>query len=144
MTQSSSLCASRVALILGHIYADEGSTQQARTIVEEAFAIARQIDARWLFPNLLVQLGDIAAREMDLEAASALYCEALQHTSAAANQTSMGHAVLKYAALLSARGEHRGAVRLLAALSRVGRVFEALRRAREVIVVCSFQRRLVG
>src|SRR5262252_8455551 len=30
--------------------------------------------------------------------------QALQRTSAAANQTSMAHAVLKYAALLSARG----------------------------------------
>jgi predicted ATPase len=111
-------------IILGHIYASDGSTDQARKIVEQAFTIARQIDARWMFSNLLVLLGDIAARDMDWETAGALYCEALQHTSAAANQTSMGHAVLKYAALLSARGEHRGAVRLLGALSRIGRVFD--------------------
>jgi hypothetical protein len=31
----------------------------------------------------------------------------------------MGHAVFKYAALLSARGEHRGALRLLSTVSRI-------------------------
>jgi predicted ATPase/transcriptional regulator with XRE-family HTH domain len=111
-------------IILGHIYANDGSMVQARTIVDEAFTLARQIDARWMFANLHVLLGDIAAREMDWETAGAQYRQALQHTSAAANQTSMSHAVLQYAALLSARGEHRGAVRLLGALSRIGRGFD--------------------
>jgi uncharacterized protein HemY len=108
-------------IILGHIYASEGSTVQARQIVEEALALALQIDARFLLANLLVQLGDIAMRDHDWETAGDLYRQALQRTSAAANQTSMGHAVLKYAALLSARGEHRGALRLLGALSRIDR-----------------------
>jgi len=108
-------------IILGHIYASEGSTVQARKIVEEALTIARQIDVRFMFAHLLVLLGDIATRDNDWETAGDLYRQALQRTSAAANQTSMGHAVLKYAALLSARGEHRGALRLLGALSRIDR-----------------------
>ncbi len=111
-------------IILGHIYASDGDMVQARKMVEEAFTIARQVEARFMFANLLVLLGDIAARDTDWETAGALYRQALQHTTAAANQTSMGHAVLKYAALLSARGEHRGAVRLLGALSRIGRAFD--------------------
>ena len=108
-------------IILGHIYASEGSTVLARTIVEEAFTIARQIDARFMFANLLVLLGDIAMRDKDWETAGDLYRQALQRTSATANHTSMGHAVLKYAAMLSARGEHRDALRLLGALARIDR-----------------------
>jgi non-specific serine/threonine protein kinase len=108
-------------IILGHIYASEGDTIQARTIVEEAFTLARQIDVRFMYANLLVLLGDIAMRDNDWETAGDLYRQALQHTSAAANLTSMGHAVFKYAALLSARGEHRGALRLLGAVSRTDR-----------------------
>jgi tetratricopeptide (TPR) repeat protein len=106
-------------IILGHITASEGSTVQARRIVEEALSIARQLEVRFMFANLLVLLGDIAMRDNDWETAGDLYRQALQRTSAAANQTSMAHAVLKYAALLSARGEHRGALRLLGALSRI-------------------------
>jgi hypothetical protein len=60
------------------------------------------------------RLLDQFAGEMVVETAGALYCEALQHTSAAAGQTSMGHAVLEYAALLSTRSEHRGTIRLTA------------------------------
>jgi hypothetical protein len=105
-------------IILGHIYASESNIVQARNIVEEAFTIARQIDVRFMFANLLVLLGDIAMRDDDWEMAGDLYRQALQRTSAAANPTSMGHAVLKYAALLSARGQHLGALRLLGAVSR--------------------------
>jgi hypothetical protein len=105
-------------IILGHIYASEGDSVQARKIVEEAFTIARQIDVRFMFANLLVLLGDIAMRDNDCETAGDMYRQALQRTSAAANATSTGHAVFKYAALLSARGEHRGALRLLGTVSR--------------------------
>ena len=106
-------------IILGHIYASEGSMVLAREIVEDALTIAQEIEVRFMFANLILLLGDIAMRDDDWETAGDLYRQALQRTSAAANQTSMCHAVLKYAALLSARGEHRGALRLLGALSRV-------------------------
>jgi tetratricopeptide (TPR) repeat protein len=106
-------------IILGRIHASEGDTVQARTVVQAALTIARQMDVRFMFVHLLVLLGDIATRDNDWEAATDLYRQAIRRASAAASRTWMSHAIRQYAALLSAHEEHRSALRLLAALPHI-------------------------
>jgi hypothetical protein len=65
-------------LILGHVIAADGNTVRAREIAENALVIARPADAREYIPELLAPMGDISARESDLEAADHQYRDALQ------------------------------------------------------------------
>lgn len=106
--------------ILAHIYASEGNIVLAREILHEAPMIARQIDMRFLMSSPLVLLGDIAARESDWDTAGALYRQTLDRARNVVAQTSMAQAVRHFAALLGARGDHRRALRLLAATGSIG------------------------
>ena len=106
-------------LILGHIVASEGNIVRAREITEDALEIARRNDARDFINGLLVLLGDIAARDGDWEAADNQYRQALQFSIGGGSRVRLAHAILKFAWLRSAQGEHQQAVGFLGALSRV-------------------------
>jgi len=70
---------------------------------------------RFTESSLSVLLGVITTSEYEWEATADLYRHALHKARTAAAQTAMAQSVMHYAGLLGARGDYRGALRLLPA-----------------------------
>src|SRR5207248_8630945 len=69
-------------------------------------------------------LGDIAVTEANWNSAATLHRQALRRAGSAGAQASMARAILRYAARLTSRGQHRPAIQFLGALSRIGDRFD--------------------
>ena len=111
---------------LGRLYWQRGDTARARGKLDEALALARQIDMKFAMPALLVTLGDLARVEGDLDAAEDWYRQGLRAARRMATAVSMAHALRHYAAILGARRDHRGVVRVLGATASVQKSSGAL------------------
>jgi predicted ATPase/DNA-binding XRE family transcriptional regulator len=107
-------------VMLARLHMSTGAIPQARRLVEDALAIVRQQRLHaWFTSMLLVLSGDISVLQGDWHAAGEWYREALRSLIGPVAQASMAHPVRRYATVLSARGEHRRAVRLLATVASV-------------------------
>jgi uncharacterized protein HemY len=104
---------------LGRLYWQRGDVTRAREALNEALALARRIDMKLAVSGLLVTLGDVALAERDLDTADVWYRQAVSASSRMATPGAMAHALRHYAAIRSARGDHRAVVRILGATASV-------------------------
>jgi tetratricopeptide (TPR) repeat protein len=110
--------------VLARLHVLRGDVAQAGVTLEEALAIAREF---WFaVSTMLVALGDLACVERDWERASAYYREALSEASAIASRGGVAQALIHYAALCTARRDHKRAARVLAAAAGVHELAPAI------------------
>jgi tetratricopeptide (TPR) repeat protein len=105
--------------LLSRICVLEGDAPQARRMIEQGVTYARQFRMHAAMALMIALQGNIAMRESDWGTAEDLYREAIQVLSVASRDAA-AEVVRHYAAMLGKRGDHRRAVRFLAAAANVG------------------------
>jgi tetratricopeptide (TPR) repeat protein len=104
---------------LSRLYGMRGDLALARRTVDEAMALARQLDMKYPIQALLVTLGDFALAEKDWAGAADWYRQGLRAASIMAAGGAMANALRHYAGLCGARGDERSVVRIFGATSVV-------------------------
>jgi tetratricopeptide (TPR) repeat protein len=103
---------------LAQLYSMRGDLASARRTAHEALVLASPRNLKGPISSLLT-LGDLASAGQEWESADDWYRQALSAASLLAARGIMAHALRHYAAMCAARGDHRGAVRILGTTSLV-------------------------
>jgi hypothetical protein len=116
----------RSILVLSTICGMRGEFARARRMLQEGIALGYELDVPFVTTSLRITTGDLAAAEGDWAAAERAYRETLEPAARAATPAQLANAIRRYAAIRERRGDHRIAVRLVAACAPVGDAWYSL------------------
>jgi tetratricopeptide (TPR) repeat protein len=100
---------------LGNLVLDAGEYDQARTLLEEAVAIRREVGDRWATANSLNNLGNVVRTQGDYEQARALYHESLIINREMGDKWALAYLLEDIGGLAALQGQADRALRLTGA-----------------------------
>jgi tetratricopeptide (TPR) repeat protein len=100
---------------VGNLALDQGRTDEARSCLEEAVSLQREVGDRWMTGNALNNLGNVARAQGDYEGALALYGESLAIYRDLEDKWALAYLFEDVAWMAALRGAGRCALRLVGA-----------------------------
>ncbi|MBT3273826.1 MAG: tetratricopeptide repeat protein [Spirochaetales bacterium] len=98
--------------LLGQWYFDSGS-EKAAMYLEECIEVAKESDLTWAIPGALLQLGELAAGDGDLERAQSLFEEALVYWEEDSNVVGAAFARMNMGMIAALQGKFEPAIAIL-------------------------------